>query len=130
MLRRPEWAILLAPKGPPGLPNLALMFEFSSSPRHSPTRTQLSIQRNFRSSRVMDSSIDTTSPTKINLLGKWDKKMTDDVELDAMRTVLASLNPLEPDARARVIFWITRRLEVEGFDLVRPISSGGNLGRI
>ena len=78
----------------------------------------------------MDSSIDTTSPTKVNLLGKWDKKMTDDVELDAMRTVLASLNPLEPDARARVIFWITRRLEVEGFDLVRPISSGGNLGRI
>lgn len=49
--------------------------------------------------------------------------MSDDAELAAMRSVLASLDPLDPKARGRVLAWISHRLDLEGFDL--PRASGG-----
>jgi hypothetical protein len=39
--------------------------------------------------------------------------MSEDTELDALRSVLASLTPLDSGARERVISWIIKRLEIK-----------------
>jgi hypothetical protein len=51
--------------------------------------------------------------------------MTDDAEIDAMRTVLTSLDQLDPEARGRVLSWAARRFDLEGFDRIgRPSTAG------
>jgi hypothetical protein len=39
--------------------------------------------------------------------------MTEDTELDALRSVLASLTPLDSGARERVVGWIIKRLDIK-----------------
>lgn len=39
--------------------------------------------------------------------------MSDDAELDAMASIKAAMERLDPDARTRVIWWITQKFDIE-----------------
>ena len=42
------------------------------------------------------------------------ERMMPDPELDAMQSVFDILDPLEPEARSRVMSWVGNRLDIQG----------------